>query len=116
MWICERCVKCTGCTPQLISVNKKLGLYFFKCICNLGASSIKAGKACSTFSPVRNGNSDSSCLAKWRRDSKIKLKSKFSGLLKIHKSPYSRGLKIWNEMFKNINVKWYSKPNNECVK
>ena len=22
MWICERCVKCTGCTPQLISNNR----------------------------------------------------------------------------------------------
>ena len=20
MWICERCVKCTGCTPQLITI------------------------------------------------------------------------------------------------
>ena len=29
MWICERCVKCTGCTPQLIIVIiKKLGTYY----------------------------------------------------------------------------------------
>ena len=27
MWICERCVKCTGCTPQLI--NKYIYLYLY---------------------------------------------------------------------------------------
>ena len=26
MWICEMCVKCTGCTPQLIKANR-LHLY-----------------------------------------------------------------------------------------
>ena len=24
MWICERCVKCTGCTPQLITLKLNL--------------------------------------------------------------------------------------------
>ena len=26
MWICERCVKCTGCTPQLITLKDIPGL------------------------------------------------------------------------------------------
>ena len=30
MWICERCVKCTGCTPQLIIVHSELGEFYEK--------------------------------------------------------------------------------------
>ena len=29
MWVCERCVKCTGCTPQLKSNNVDPPFFFF---------------------------------------------------------------------------------------
>ena len=29
MWICERCVKCTGCTHQLITIDISMLLYIY---------------------------------------------------------------------------------------